>query len=67
MGAMQAYHWAALFPDMVERIAVVCGFRVMGRVYAGWALSQTFYRQELWRTLGCTPSRRCGATAPATR
>ena len=91
MGAMQAYHWAALFPDMVERIAVVCGsarcaphnhvfiegakhalmadpayrdgvfterpvrgFRAMGRVYAGWALSQTFYRDELWRTLGAT-------------
>jgi len=91
MGAMQAYHWAAMFPDMVERIAVVCGsarcaphnqvfiegakhalmadpayrdgvfterpvrgFRAMGRVYAGWALSQTFYRQELWRGLGFT-------------
>ena len=25
MGAMQAYHWAALFPEAVERIAVVCG------------------------------------------
>ena len=25
MGGQQAYHWAALFPDMVERIAVVCG------------------------------------------
>ena len=91
MGAMQAYHWAALFPDAVERIAVVCGaarcaphnqvfnegvraalsadpafsdgvfgarpvrgFRAMGRVYAGWALSQTFYREELWRTLGAS-------------
>jgi homoserine O-acetyltransferase len=91
MGAMQAYHWAALFPDAVERIAVVCGsarcaphnrvfiegaahalmadpayqggvfsaaplrgFRAMGRVYAGWALSQTFYRDELWRTLGAS-------------
>ena len=89
MGAMQAYHWAALFPGAVERIAVVCGsarcaphnrvfiegakhalmadaayqngvftappergYRAMGRVYAGWALSQTFYRDELWRTLG---------------
>jgi homoserine O-acetyltransferase len=89
MGAMQAYHWAALFPQAVERIAGVCGaarcaprnhvfiegaasalradpalrdglfeevpvrgLRAMGRVYAGWALSQTFYRQELWRTLG---------------
>ena len=24
----------------------------MGSIYAGWALSQTFYRQELWRQLG---------------
>lgn len=91
MGAMQAYHWAALFPRAVERIAVVCGaarcaphnrvfiegarhaltadpsfrdgvftvpplrgFRALGRVYAGWALSQTFYREELWRTLGAS-------------
>lgn len=91
MGAMQAYHWAAMFPEAVERIAVVCGsarcaphnrvfidgvahalmadaayrdgqftdkpvrgLRAMGRVYAGWALSQSFYRQELWRTLGAT-------------
>jgi len=91
MGAMQAYHWAAMFPEAVERIAVVCGsarcaphnrvfidgvahalmadpayrdgvftempvrgLRAMGRVYAGWALSQTFYRQELWRSLGAS-------------
>ncbi len=91
MGAMQAYHWAALFPEPVERIAVVCGsarcaaaqpglhrrgapaltadaayrdgvfaerpvrgLRAMGRVYAGWALSQTFYRDELWRSLGAS-------------
>ena len=25
MGALQAYHWAALFPDRVERIVVNCG------------------------------------------
>lgn len=91
MGAMQAYHWAAMYPQAVERIAVVCGsarcaphnrvfiegaahalkadpayrdgvfteppargLKAMGRVYAGWALSQTFYRQELWRTFGAT-------------
>ena len=89
MGAMQAYHWAVAFPDLVERIAVVCGsarcaphtavflegvrsaltadpaysdgvftakpvrgFRAMGRVYAGWALSQEFYRDETWRGIG---------------
>jgi homoserine O-acetyltransferase len=25
MGGQQAYHWAALYPDVVERIVVVCG------------------------------------------
>jgi homoserine O-acetyltransferase/O-succinyltransferase len=25
MGGQQAYHWGALFPDVVERICVVCG------------------------------------------
>jgi homoserine O-acetyltransferase len=28
------------------------GIRAMGRIYAGWALSQTFYRREMWRGLG---------------
>lgn len=91
MGGMQAYHWAALFPQSVERLAVTCGaartsphnrvfidgvratlttdshyqdgffsgvpergLRAMGRVYAGWAMSQTFYREELWRQTGCS-------------
>ncbi|MGD9943245.1 MAG: alpha/beta fold hydrolase [Burkholderiaceae bacterium] len=82
MGAQQAYHWAALFPDRVDRVVVNCGsartaphnqvfidglmavlraapehlgngrfssnpepaLRAFGRVYAGWALSQRFYR-----------------------
>ena len=25
MGGQQAYHWGTLFPEMVERIAVLCG------------------------------------------
>ncbi len=91
MGGMQAYHWASLFPDQVERIAVVCGsarcaphnavfiegvraalmadpayldgaftarpvrgYRAMGRIYAAWAMSQAFYREEAWRSLGYT-------------
>ena len=91
MGGMQAYHWAALFPNAVDRLAVICGaartsphnrvflegvkatlttdvhfqdgrftgfpergLRAMGRVYAGWAMSQTFYRDELWRQAGCS-------------
>ena len=89
MGGMQAYHWASLFGDQVERIAVVCGsarcaphnavfidavraaltadpawrdgvfherpvrgFRAMARLYATMALSQDFYRDELWRGMG---------------
>lgn len=91
MGGIQAYHWAALFPSCVERLAVICGsaktsphnqvflegvkatltadshyqegrfvgfpergLRAMGRVYASWAMSQTFYRNELWRQTGCS-------------
>lgn len=91
MGGIQAYHWAALFPQQVQRLAVLCGsartsphnkvfidgvrhaltadghyqdgrftafpergLRAMGRVYAGWAMSQTFYRNELWRQTGCS-------------
>ncbi|WP_316203047.1 MULTISPECIES: alpha/beta fold hydrolase [unclassified Bradyrhizobium] len=89
MGGMQAYHWAACHPDMVERAAVVCGsarcspynhlfldavkatlmadpafrngrfaekpvagLRAMGRIYAGWAMSYEFYRDEVWREQG---------------
>lgn len=89
MGGQQAYHWAALFPRRVERMAAICssartsphnivflegikatltsdprwngrrftapasqGLRAIGRVFAGWVLSQAFYREELWRTLG---------------
>lgn len=89
MCAQQAFHWGALFPDRVERIAAICGsaktsphnfvflegvkaaltadpawqdgwfataptrgFQAMGRVYAGWGLSQAFYREEEWRKLG---------------
>jgi homoserine O-acetyltransferase len=28
------------------------GMRAFARVYAGWGLSQAFYKQELWRQLG---------------
>ncbi|MFX8504386.1 hypothetical protein ABTL94_19170, partial [Acinetobacter baumannii] len=30
------------------------GYRAMGRVYAGWAMSHGFYRDELWREAGFT-------------
>jgi len=91
MGAQQALHWGALYPDAVERIAAVCGaaktsphnrvfleglkatlttdatwsgdrfdgrperaLRAFGRIYAGWALSQAFYREHVYLTLGYT-------------
>ena len=88
MGAQQAYHWAALFPDEVERVVVVCGsartavhnqvflrsllatleaapehlgggrfsttptkgLRAFARIYAGWAMSQDWYRANLHLT-----------------
>lgn len=89
MGAQQAYQWGALYPELVERIAPICGsartsrhnfvflegvkaaltaddawaggwyaappykgLRAMGRVYAGWAVSQAFYREEVYRDIG---------------
>lgn len=89
MGAQQALHWGAIFPDQVERICAVCGsartsihnqvflqgvraaltgdpswrgdrfadypvrgLRAMGRVYAGWAMSQAFYRERLYERVG---------------
>lgn len=89
MGAMQAYQWAAQYPDMVKRILPFCGsarcsphnfvflegvkaalqadgawqngdyrappragLKAFGRVYAGWAFSQAFYREGHYRALG---------------
>lgn len=88
MGAGQAYHWAAMFPEQVARAIVVCGsartathnkvflsgllrileaapehvgngrfsaepvlaLKALAHVYAGWGLSQDFYRADLFRT-----------------
>jgi homoserine O-acetyltransferase/O-succinyltransferase len=88
MGAGQAYHWAALYPDFVERAIIVCGsartslhnkvflsgllrtleaapeylgdgrfsaepvatLRAFAHIYAGWGLSQDFYRERLFET-----------------
>lgn len=91
MGAQQALHWGALYPDSVQRIAAVCtsarttphnvvfleglraalktdpawkdgrfsskpetGLKAFGRIYAGWALSQAFYREHVYLNLGYT-------------
>jgi homoserine O-acetyltransferase len=101
MGAQQAYHHAALFPERVERLLAVCGsartsahnwvflegvkaaleadatfdagrytspplrgLAAFGRVYAGWAYSQTFFRERLYEQLGHTsPQALLGAWA----
>ena len=89
MGAQQSFHWGAMYPDVVARVAGICGsaktsvhnrvflegvraaltadpnwrdgyfhahpvrgLRAMGRVYAGWALSQAFYRERLYEQIG---------------
>ena len=44
-----AHYQDGYFTGIPER-----GLRGMGRVYAGWAMSQTFYRDELWRQTGCS-------------
>src|SRR4029077_9547222 len=36
MGAQQAYHWAALFPEQVERAIVVCGRRFTAGSHQGF-------------------------------
>ena len=94
MGAGQAYHWAALYPDLVERAIIVCGsartslhnrvflsgllrtleaapeyegdgrfraepaaaLRAFAHIYAGWGLSQDFYRERLYETALGAPS-----------
>lgn len=40
------------WPDGHADRPPVRGLRAMGRVWAGWALSQTWYRNEGWRELG---------------
>jgi len=89
MGAQQAYHHAALFPERVGSLLAVCGsartaphnwvflegvkaalladpafaaghyrepplrgLGAFGRVYAGWAYSQAFFRKQEYRSLG---------------
>ena len=93
MGAQQAYHWAALAPEAVQRAIIVCGSartsphnqvflaalmavleaapehlgggrfsaeplaarRAFARNYAGWAMSQDWYRAGLHlRSTGAT-------------
>lgn len=89
MGAMQTFHWATEFPDLVRAIAPwagaarcsihnhaflegvkaaltadpsfnnghypvqpEAGLRAFGRVYCGWAFSQTWFREQRFQEMG---------------
>ncbi len=41
-----------VFLDGIEATLLGAGKAAVGRVWAGWGLSQTFYREERWRLLG---------------
>jgi homoserine O-acetyltransferase len=41
-----------VFLDGIEATLLGAGKAAVGRVWAGWGLSQTFYREERWRQLG---------------
>lgn len=47
-----AIHTDAAWNDGWYRDKPHRALRAVGRVYAGWGLSQAFYREELWRELG---------------
>src|SRR5690242_21128708 len=51
MGALQAYHWAALFADSVERIVVNCGV-------ARTAVHNQVFLRSLMATLEAAPDRK---------
>ena len=57
MGALQAYHWAALFPDAVERIVVNCGV-------ARTAVHNQVFLRSLMATLEAAPSTSATAAFP---
>jgi homoserine O-acetyltransferase/O-succinyltransferase len=89
MGAQQAYHWGAMYPERVARIAALCGtarttnhnriflmslrsaltsdpawtgsefaampergIQTFSQIYASWAASQAFYKEELYAQFG---------------
>jgi homoserine O-acetyltransferase len=89
MGGLQAYHWAAMYPDMVENVVPICsaakcsghnwlfldslavglkadsifdhgryteypeaGMRAFCAIYAAWAYSQEFFKQDGHKLLG---------------
>ena len=89
MGGLQSFHWAAMYPDMVENVVPICGsakcsahnwlfleslaaaleadstfdcgryteypqagMNAFCAIYAAWAFSQEFFRQDGFKYLG---------------
>jgi len=89
MGALQSWHWAVLYPDMVKNLLSICGasrcwpynqmflksvraaleadpvfaggfyqqapevgLKTFGRVYAPWAYSAEFFREQRYKEIG---------------
>src|SRR5206468_346532 len=59
MGAQQAYHWAALFPDAVARAIVVCGS-------ARTAEHNKVFLSGLMRTFEAVPRTAMRSSSPGT-
>jgi homoserine O-acetyltransferase len=51
MAGCQSFQWAAQSDGNYSE-APVKGLKAFGRVYAGWAFSQTFYREKMYRLKG---------------
>ena len=70
MGAGQAYHWAALYPDLVERAIVVCGSArtsVHNKVFLSGLLRTLEAAPEYAATGGSgQPRRRCARSRTST-
>ena len=99
MGGLQAYHWAAMYPDMVENVVPICsaakcsdhnwlfldslaaaleadavfdhgrytqypeaGMKAFCAIYAAWAYSQEFFRQDGHKLLGLSSHKQMAAT-----
>ena len=98
MGGLQSFHWAAMYPDMVENVVPICGsakcsghnwlfleslavaleadhvfdsgryteypeagMNAFCAIYAAWAFSQEFFRQEGFKNLGLESHKEMGS------
>ena len=65
--ALQAYHWAALFPDAVERAIVVCGVRPDRRAQPGVPAGAAWRRWRPRRSTSAAAGSRPSPRRPSGR